>query len=167
MHKKNRWSIARTSWLILVVLAVVFVWMLLKFPITPFVWRAAVCAVLAVIVVLLGWLSFRRKRRLHSRRPVVTFFNCLLAVILAVGSWMLPHTEKSVNEVFADVGETSVTQVNFYALTTDYKTSHLDVFSGRVMSSNNLQSYASGTFITQSSVDQDNQSKAMDWLNEE
>ena len=165
MHKKNRWSIARTSWLILVVLAVVFVWMLLKFPITPFVWRAAVCAVLAVIVVLLGWLSFRRKRRLHSRRPVVTFFNCLLAVILAVGSWMLPHTEKSVNEVFADVGETSVTQVNFYALTTDYKTSHLDVFSGRVMSSNNLQSYASGTFITQSSVDQDNQSKAMDWLN--
>ena len=65
MHKKNRWSIARTSWLILVVLAVVFVWMLLKFPITPFVWRAAVCAVLAVIVVLLGWLSFRRKRRLH------------------------------------------------------------------------------------------------------
>ncbi len=160
---------APVTWLVLFVVYIVFTVMLLKFPVTPLLWRLGIVAALGLIIALLGFLSLRRGKNRKSRKIGTTIMNVILSIVLALGSWFFPHVEKKVDEVFKPVGETTLTTVNVYALTTEYKSDHIDTFkaTNNVITSTNLQDYKNSIFITQTSVDQENQANAVDFINKE
>lgn len=168
VKKKKHFNFAAATWILLAVIFAVFAIMLMKFPVTPLMWRIGIIGCIAVVVALLGFLSLRRTKK-RKPRPFTSFMNILLSVVLAAGSWFFPHLEKRVDEVFTPVGEIITTTVNVYALTTDYKTAHIDVFKGtnNVITSTNLQDYKNSIFITQTSVDQENQANAIAFINKE
>ena len=167
--KKKYFKPAPASWLVLFAVFVIFAVMLIKFPVTPLLWRMALLGVITLIVALFGLLSFRKTKKKHNPKIGTTVLNVILAIFLAAGSWLLPHVEKRVDEVFTPIGETVTTTINVYALTTDYKTEHIDIFkeTNNVITSTNLQDYKNSVFITQSSVDQENQNNAVAFINQE
>ena len=93
--------------------------------------------------------------------------NFILSLVLLAGNIVIPSFEKRVRDMFEDIPETETTTVNVYAMTTDFKTEHIERFryTGHVITSLNLDDYRNEVFLTQTSVDQQNQQEAIAWLN--
>ena len=153
------------TWFILLAAVVVFLIVLLKFPIIPFKWKLIVILLFALITAVMGYFSLRNINDFYSKRTVVKTVNSLLAAVLAICSLVLPSVERSLRSIFKDVPETISTKINVYAMTTDYKSAHSDMFRSRgLITDASLSNYANKQFIIQTSVDQENQAFALEKL---
>ncbi len=158
-----RWGVL--TWLILILFAVVFAVVLLRFPIIPMRWKLILLAVVGAIIGVLCFFSFRNMDNFKKSRVYVSAANVFMSVVLAAASIFLPVIERGIRGVFDDVPETVSTKINIYAMTTDYKSAHSDIFKSRgLITDASLNNYANKQFITQTSVDQDNQAFVLEKL---
>ncbi len=147
------------TWLILLVSAILCYFTATGFIIFPKRFKLPLLAVLAVIVLVLGMLSFLYKKG----KAAVSVINVLLSVCLIAVSVFLPNLEKRLRSIFTDTDNTEEFVVNVYALTSEYKAAHPEIFSN-TQSSTEITDYSDKVFITQEAMDQENQAYALDQL---
>ena len=155
------------TWLILLLAFLIFAFILFRFPLIPKKWKLIVIAAVAAIVGILCYFSFRK--RLTGKKTGVSVINTILSVCLLTVSALLPGIAGKIDEIFEDLPETSDMTVNVYALTTQYKSEHPDIFREKgvsMITDPDLANYKNRQFITQSSVDQENQAWAIEQIKE-
>ena len=161
-HHHRRSKVTVTTWVILAVLCVVFFLIATNFVIFPKKFKLPLLLILAVIAVLMAFFSFHKF--LKRGRTITAIINIILSAALLVGCVYLPHLEGQLKGVFKEQGETTEVKINVYAFTQDYKNEHSEVLQNakHVDTPTDISAYANSSFLTQTSVDQDNQSKAID-----
>ena len=159
-HRLSKVTVA--TWVILAVLCVVFFLIATNFVIFPKKFKLPLLLILAVIAVLMAFFSFHKF--LKRGRTITAIINIILSAALLVGCVYLPHLEGQLKGVFKEQGETTEVKINVYAFTQDYKNEHSEVLQNaqHVDTPTDISAYANSSFLTQTSVDQDNQSKAID-----
>lgn len=161
-HHHRRSKVTVATWVILAVLCVVFFLIATNFVIFPKKFKLPLLLILAVIAVLMAFFSFHKF--LKRGRTITAIINIILSAALLVGCVYLPHLEGQLKGVFKEQGETTEVKINVYAFTQDYKNEHSEVLQNaqHVDTPTDISAYAKSSFLTQTSVDQDNQSKAID-----
>ncbi len=159
--KFKKWPMM--TWFLLVIMSLLFGIMLFNFALFPTKWKLPVLVVVGIVLVLTAIASFHK---FHAKgRLVTSIINVILTIVMIIGSVMLPMVEKNVKGIFTNVTTTDV-KINVYALTTEYKSAHADVFkaTGNVITSDDIEDYGDKTFLTQVTSDQENQAYALDLL---
>lgn len=87
-------------------------------------------------------------------------FNAILAIVMVFGCVAVPKMEEKEKNIFQEPAKKSQTTMNFYALTSEYKSNHSSLFEDTA-SSDNILDYADKTFITQSQFDKTNTDNAI------
>lgn len=87
-------------------------------------------------------------------------FNAILAIVMVFGCVAVPKMEEKEKNIFQEPAKKSQTTMNFYALTSEYKSNHASLFEDTA-SSDNILDYADKTFITQSQFDKTNTDNAI------
>lgn len=82
---------------------------------------------------------------------------------MVAGSVYLPVLQAKMKGLFAEPTTTQDIKINAYVLTADYKAAHTEIFKNTT-SSDNLEDYKDAKFLTQSKVDQNNQTKALEGI---
>lgn len=154
------------SWLILVILSVFFFFIAIGFIAFPPKYILPFGIVLVVIDVLMGYFSLKRRKKASNKKKsfkkiLVTVINCILCVLLAAGSIYLPILQSQMKGIFVEPTETQEVKINAYVMTSEYKSAHTDIFSD-TNTSTNLEEYKDKKFLTQSTVDKDNQAYAVE-----
>ncbi len=162
-HRRSRLKTAPVTWILLAIIMIVFVVVVHQFPLLPKLYKRIIAAVIALLGLLLGWLSFRKKG--SSRKLVVSVVNTVLSILLIIASVFIPTVSQDVKSIIVNETTTEEITVNIYALTSEYKFENSDVFRERgVVTSANLADYSNKQFITQTATDQENQSYVLDKL---
>ena len=86
--------------------------------------------------------------------------NAILAIVMIFGCIAVPKMEEKEKNIFQEPAKKSQTTMNFYALTSEYKSNHSSLFEDTA-SSDNILDYADKTFITQSQFDKTNTDNAI------
>lgn len=86
--------------------------------------------------------------------------NAILAIVMVFGCVAVPKMEEKEKNIFQEPAKKSQTTMNFYALTSEYKSNHSSIFEDTA-SSDNILDYADKTFITQSQFDKTNTDNAI------
>lgn len=86
--------------------------------------------------------------------------NAILAIVMVFGCIAVPKMEEKEKNIFQEPAKKSQTTMNFYALTSEYKSNHSSLFEDTA-SSDNILDYADKTFITQSQFDKTNTDNAI------
>lgn len=86
--------------------------------------------------------------------------NAILAIVMVFGCIAVPKMEEKEKNIFQEPAKKSQTTMNFYALTSEYKSNHASLFEDTA-SSDNILDYADKTFITQSQFDKTNTDNAI------
>ena len=107
----------------------------------------------AVLAILL----FLTLKKASSTTAVI---NALLAVVMIFGCVAVPKMEEKKKNIFQEPAKKAQTTINFYALTSEYKSNHSSLFEDTT-SSDNILDYADKTFITQSQFDSANTENAI------
>ena len=89
-----------------------------------------------------------------------TLLNAVLAIVMVLGCVAVPKMEEKEKNIFQEPAKKSQTTMNFYALTSEYKSNHSSLFEDTA-SSDNILDYANKTFITQSQFDSANTENAI------
>ena len=87
-------------------------------------------------------------------------FNAILAIVMVFRCVAVPKMEEKEKNIFQEPAKKSQTTMNFYALTSEYKSNHASLFEDTA-SSDNILDYADKTFITQSQFDKTNTDNAI------
>ena len=155
------------TWILAAIATVLFAVVMMTLTMIPMKYRLLILAVPAILLAVLAFFTFKKVKRRKQNKTGVTILNSILAIALFAADIFIPQYERKVREMFDDVPETETTTVNVYAMSTDYKTEHIDIFrdTGHVITSLNLDDYRNEVFLTQTSVDQQNQQEAITWLN--
>ena len=176
IRRGKRSKPAVITWLFLLGASVLLYYLVFTFPLSPRLLRIGLAAALGLILMLTGLFSLSKGR---TKKTGSCILNVLLALSMLTASLFIPQIKGDLEDIFREPDNTVENRIAVYALTTDYKADHLEVFqkSGHVISYTNLADYRNLQFITQSSVDQENQQFALDqirakldkddlWLNE-
>lgn len=153
------------TWLLLAVMNLVFAFFVYRFPLVPKKWKHIILAGLAILAAVLAFFSFKKNRK--GSKTAVSVINVLISICLLFASLFLPQLTGRIESVFAEYPDNLEVTMNVYALKTEYKSAHSDVFRAKgvsMITSTSLDDYKNKQFIAQSAVDQDNQSWAMDQL---
>ena len=151
------------SWLLLVVMTVVFAVVLLRFPLIPKKFKYLAIGAVLALVLIFGLFSFRKTKK--GNKTGISVLNTILAICLLFVSMFLPTLEGGIERVFADLPESNEVVMNVYALKTEYKSAHSEQFRAKgvsMITDTDIMNYRNKQFITQSSTDQDNQAWAID-----
>ena len=156
------------TWMLLLVLSIIFFFIVINFIIFPHKFIFPLGLILFLIVAIMGILSLKnskhrsvKKNKKSIKKRIVTAVNCVLCVLLAAGTIYVPILQSQMKGVFVEPSETQEIEINAYVMTSQYKSAHPDIFTN-TETSTNLQDYKDKKFITQSKVDQDNQSYALE-----
>jgi LCP family protein required for cell wall assembly len=159
---KTQISWVRITWMILFVVSIIFFFIVKGFIAFPTKYVLPLGVILALIVAIMGILSLRRMTKKKSRKKVaIIIINSILSILLIAGSIYMPYLQSRLKGIFVDQGETQEVTINAYVMTSDYKAAHTDIFAN-TQTSTELSDYASAKFITQTKVDQDNQTYAVE-----
>lgn len=153
------------TWLIVLVSALLFGYTLYTFPLMPNKWKTIPLAVLGGLLLILAFFSFRTKKK--GNKSGISVINVIVSLCMIIASVMIPGISKQIDEIFADFPETDETTINVYALTTQYKSEHTELFRDKgisMITDADLGNYKNRQFITQSSVDQENQNWALEQI---
>jgi cell envelope-related function transcriptional attenuator common domain len=160
--RKVRINWVGITWIILLIAAVLFFFIAKGFIAFPQKYTLPLGAVLALIVAIMGIFSLRRTAKKKSAKKIaITIINCILSVLLIAGSIYIPYLQSKLKGIFVDQTETQEVTINAYVMTSDYKAAHTDDFAN-TQTSTELSDYADAKFITQTKVDQENQSYALE-----
>lgn len=107
-----------------------------------------------VLLVILLVLSIKKAG------ATTAFFNALLSVVMIFGCIAVPKLEEKDKNVFQEPAKKSQVTINFYALTSEYKSNHSSLFSDTA-ASDNILDYANKTFLTQTQFDSTNTENAL------
>ena len=147
-------------WVVQLLASILVILALYTTGLIPLSWVLYVASILSLLLLFTGYLSFK-----FYKNGFVKFIDILLSLVLLFVSVALPYYNSKVLRLFNSlVGNT--TRINLYVMTEEYKASHPDYFFDS-FSSDNLQDYANGTFLTSLSSDTDNQVYALDKVKEE
>ncbi len=156
--KKRKIRLSSLTWLILAAISVVFYLTVILFAVFPDQYRLPLLGILAALVVLLGCFSGHTP---HEKHAFVTVINITLTVLMAIAIVYLPFLQNQIQGIFIfGNASAAAVKINCYVMTSAYKSAHTDVFTD-TGTSEEITDYIDSTFITQSSVDQDNQSYAL------
>ncbi len=158
-RNKRKLNVKALTWLLLVISAVIFFFTVTGFIIFPKRFKLPLLAALLIILLIFGILSFVYKKG----RTAVSVINVILSLCLCAVSIYLPNLEQKLRNIFTDTGNTEEFVINVYALTSDYKAAHPEIFSNS-QSSTEITDYSDKVFITQEAMDQENQAYALDQL---
>ena len=165
-RKTIKWG--TVTWLILLLAVIVFSVFFLRFPLLPMKWKLMAEGAVLFIAAILAFFSLRKGKR-NSKKTIVSVINMFLAICLVLVSFIFPSITTSVEKVLSDFPETTDININVYALTTEYKSGHPEQFKEKgvsMITDPDLANYKNKQFITQSAVDQDNQSWVLDQIKE-
>lgn len=167
--KKRRLRIkpGPATWLLLLVMSVVFVIFIMRFPLLPKKWKFICAGVITLIDLLLYYFSFRTTKR--GNKTGISVINVILSICMLFASLFLPGLSGRIRDIFIDFPETNEVVINVYALKTEYKTAHSEQFRSKgvsMITDTDLANYKNKQFITQSAVDQENQAWALDQIKE-
>lgn len=157
MIKKKHLNWKMISYTVLLVTAVLFFFMATRFIIFPKKYKLPLLGILAAVLLVMGLLSLLNKKG----KTVVSILNILLSVCLITGSLFLPNLENRLRNIFKDTGNTEEFVMNVYTFTQEYKSTHPGIFPSSVTSTE-ITDYSS--FLTQSAMDLENQSYAVEQL---
>lgn len=152
------------SWLILVILSLIFFFIAIGFIAFPPKYILPLGIILVLIDVLMGYFSLKKrknKKKKSVKKIIVTVINCILCVLLVTGSIYLPILQSQMKGIFVEPTDTQEVRINAYVMTSEYKSAHTDTFTD-TNTSTNLEDYKDKKFITQSTVDKDNQAYAVE-----
>lgn len=155
------------TWFVLVMLSIVFSFVIFRFPLLPKKWKFVCIGIIALLDLIVGFLSFRKTKK--GNKTGVSVINTLLAICMLFGSLFIPQLSGRIEDVFADMPETTEVVVNVYALKTEYKTAHSEQFRAKgvsMITDTDLMNYKNKQFITQSAVDQENQNWTLTQIKE-
>lgn len=153
---------AAVTWFALLLISIVFYFIAISFVVFPDKYKLPAALIVALIVAVMGFLSLRQTKK-PSKKMAVRIINCILSVAMIAGSVYLPILQAKMKGLFAEPSTTQQIQINAYVMTSEYKAAHTDVFKTSE-SSDNLEDYKNSKFITQTQVDQDNQSTALNGI---
>ena len=166
-EEKRKSRSAMITWAVLTVLCVLFFYTASRFILFPDRYKVPLFIVLAVMAGLCGLPSFLGRKKAVNIFSIIV--NCVLSAALAVGSLYLPHLEKQLKGVFKEQKDTEEVKINVYAFSADYKKAHPEVSAHAVnpdKTPEDISAYGGSTFLIQDSVDQKNQSKAVEEIAE-
>lgn len=86
--------------------------------------------------------------------------NAIVAIVMVLGCIAVPKIEEKQKNIFQEPAKKSQTTMNFYALTSDYKSNHSSLFADTT-SSDNILDYADKVFLTQTQFDTTNTDNAL------
>ena len=164
---KTRINWAGITWILLIVLSIVFFFTAIGFIVFPQKYKLPLGIVLVALDLVMGFFSIRKKKRSrHSekrsyRKSFVTFLNSLLCVLLAAGSIYLPNLQAKMEGIFLNPADTQEVKIGVYVLKPEYKAAHPDVFSS-TDTSTDFADFGNKKFIIQTSVDQTNQKMGLE-----
>ena len=160
-RRPRRGKVTVLTWCILAVLCIAFFLIATNFVVFPKKFKLPLLVVLAAIAALMAVFSFHKF--LKRGRTITAAINIILSGALLAGCIYIPHLEGQLKGVFKEQGNTEEVKINVYAFTEDYKNAHPEVLQNaqHVDTPIDISEYANSSFLTQSSLDQDNQSKAI------
>lgn len=164
VRKRRRIRPAVIFWFILVAASIAFYLILSNFIVFPDKYKLPFIVLLLAIDMLMGLFVFHRPKKKHIFTSII---NIVLSAAMIAACVYVPYLEGKMENIFVSTDSTTSTvTVNCYVMTADYKSAHTDVFTDTT-TSENLSDYVSSTFITQSAVDQDTQTAAIEDIQNE
>lgn len=157
-EKKRKIRLSSLTWVVLTAITIIFYLTVIFFAVFPDKYKLPLLGILTVLVALLGYFSRHDPNKKHT---IVSIINIVLSVVMAIAIVYLPFLENQIQGIFI-FGDASASKVkiNCYVMTSDYKSEHMDVFT-ETSTSEDITDYIDSTFISQTSVDQDNQNYAL------
>ncbi len=146
--KKNRIDFRRVTWILLLLCSIVALIVLKFFPFIPFRWWVFSVLVVSAILLYRLLLSTTKKRYWFSK--ITVFFNVFFSICMILVSCFLPYLQSNIQGIFKRVTEQS-TIINVYALTSEYKSAHKDIFKDTTFY-DNLLNYKDKTFLDQTNT---------------
>lgn len=159
----RRLNWAAVTWAILLLCAIIFYFVAISFVVFPTKYKLPFASILVLIIAIMGIFSLRKSKKKSSKKIAVTIINCILCAAMVAGTVYLPILQSKMKGLFVEPSKTTEVKINAYVLTSDYKAAHTDIFANTT-SSDSLEDYKNAKFITQSKVDQDNQSVALEGI---
>ena len=159
--KKRKFNWKTISWMILLIAAVIFFFMLSGFIVFPKRFKLPLIILLAAIVLLMALLTFMTRKS----KVLVSTVNFVLSFFMLVTCVFLPILESKLRGIFTDQGTTEEFVMMIYAFTPEYKAAHPDIFNNST-SSQEITDYTDAVFLKQDSIDQENQEYVVGWLKE-
>ena len=157
--KHRRGISARVLWLLLILLAALFFTAFVRTEMFPVKWKLIVLAVLVLIVILTGLLSIK-----FWHNGFVKFLDILLCLFLGISSVLLPRYTDKISSLFDKVTSAEV-KISLYTLNSSYRTAHPEL-NLNPDPSHDLADYGEAVFLTSMNTDSENQTYAMDQVNE-
>ncbi|MGM9941839.1 MAG: LCP family protein [Bulleidia sp.] len=166
--KRKRRISSGFYYLLLIVSAVLFLYTFYKMPMFPLKWTLITAVVLVVVLLVTGLFTLKLKPTNFFQKTV----NLLLAVVLCIGSFILPYEEKKITALFETVTGTTV-RISVYAMRDSYKYDHPEYFnSGNTIYMDDMDGKKliedNGDYLvygTAMNLDRANQKYAVDQLN--
>ncbi|MBW9211934.1 MULTISPECIES: LCP family protein [Terrabacteria group] len=147
VKKKNHIDFRRATWILLLLCSIVALIVLKFSPFVPFRWWVIAVLIVAILLLYRLLLSTTKKRYWFSK--ITIGLNLIFSACLIVVSIFLPYIKGNIEGIFKRVTEQS-TMINVYALTSEYKSAHKDVFKDTNFY-DDILNYKDKTFLSQTS----------------
>lgn len=162
-HKKRKLN-PLLFWIPLYIAAIALVSVFWNMPMFPRRWSYILMAILVGILGITYGLSHHKK----IPQIPVRIFEVFMALIMVVVTVMMPVYKARVSNVITDQPEEQTyIYMNLYVMADDYKEAHPDIFANSPSYPEksdelaDLQQYLDSTFITELTVEQENQRNAL------
>ncbi len=152
--KKKRVLSGRFVWLILFLIAIIFMVIIFGLKMIPDLWKWIVLGIMIIALLLTGVLSSR-----YYKNRFIKFVDIVLCLVLAAGSFLIPHYENKISSLFDYTGGNTAT-IRLYVLSDEYRAAHPELYSAYSVSEE-LSDYFDSVFITTMGIDYDNQNFAL------
>lgn len=174
--KKNRLNIMVSTWIPLAIGAILFGIVIARINFVPVKWRFVVVVgalLIAAIMLSLSLMRFRGKkivvdgvvhRKKSKKKYVVSVLNVILAITFLVSSFFIHQTNSSLEALLRANNASNTKHYEIVALKSEYKEKHPEIFEN-TETSEDIKNYLDKKILVQTSSDQVNQEKAMDWAN--
>ncbi len=162
--KNKTLSWHRIFWFVLVLVSLLLFLNIKGFIVFPKKYTLPLAAVIAVILLITGIITFLVKGK--AGKIFASVINILLILCMGAVCIFLPSLESRLRKIFRETEDSEEVRINAYVFTSDYKAEHPEIFkdTANVITSLNLEDYKDALFMIQSRLDQENQAYAVQMM---
>lgn len=153
--KLNYKNVALFTWVIALAICVIAYFIVKNYDVISSVIGLPACIILFVVFLALLILALKAKNMM----PI--FMNTILSVAMCASCFVVPKMQEKQDAIFSEPATTDVTNVNFYVMSSTYRSNHSSLFEN-TKPSNSLADYTEATYIVQDQYDQSNQETAVE-----